>query len=212
MNSDNPATQQTGSFKIMKTFLLCFVPLFVAVDALGVLPIFIGLTDGLSEPQKRKILIQSLVTATAVALIFLAAGPAVLSALNITVSDFMVAGGILLLVISLSDLLTGEKRQRLVDPETLGAVPLGVPIITGPAVLTTSVLLANVHGLPITGFALLVNLGIAGAIFWFARPITRFLGNAGTMILSKIASLFLATIAVMLIRKGIVEIITAVVK
>lgn len=196
----------------MKTFLLCFVPLFVAVDALGVLPIFIGLTDGLSEPQKRKILIQSLVTATAVALIFLAAGPAVLSALNITVSDFMVAGGILLLVISLSDLLTGEKRQRLVDPETLGAVPLGVPIITGPAVLTTSVLLANVHGLPITGFALLVNLGIAGAIFWFARPITRFLGNAGTMILSKIASLFLATIAVMLIRKGIVEIITAVVK
>lgn len=212
MNSDNPATQQTGSFKIMKTFLLCFVPLFVAVDALGVLPIFIGLTDGLSEPQKRKILIQSLVTATAVALIFLAAGPAVLTALNITVSDFMVAGGILLLVISLSDLLTGEKRQRLVDPETLGAVPLGVPIITGPAVLTTSVLLANVHGLPITGFALLVNLGIAGAIFWFARPITRFLGNAGTMILSKIASLFLATIAVMLIRKGIVEIITAVVK
>ena len=196
----------------MKIFLLCFVPLFVAVDALGVLPIFIGLTDGLSQPQKRKILIQSLVTATAVALIFLAVGPAILSALNITVSDFMVAGGILLLVISLSDLLTGEKRQRLVDPETLGAVPLGVPIITGPAVLTTSVLLANVHGLPITGLALLVNLGIAGAIFWFAQPITRFLGNAGTMILSKIASLFLATIAVMLIRKGIVEIITAAVK
>jgi multiple antibiotic resistance protein len=192
---------------MIKIFILCFVPLFVAVDAPGVLPLFIGLTDGLSSPQQRRVIIQSLITASAVALLFLAVGPAVLAFLNITVSDFMVAGGILLLVISLSDLLTGEKRQRLVDPETLGAVPLGVPIITGPAVLTTSVLLANVHGMPVTALALLANLGIAGAIFWFAKPITRLLGNAGTMILSKIASLFLATIAVMLIRKGIIDII-----
>ncbi|KPK25176.1 MAG: hypothetical protein AMJ61_12740 [Desulfobacterales bacterium SG8_35_2] len=191
----------------MNIFLLCFVPLFVAVDALGVLPIFINLIDNLTHSQKRKVLIQSLITASAVALVFLAIGPTVLSALNITVSDFMVAGGILLLVISLSDLLTGEKKQRLVDPETLGAVPLGVPIITGPAVLTTSVLLANVHGMPITALALLANIAIAGIIFWFAKPITRVLGNAGTKILSKIASLFLATIAVMLIRRGIVEII-----
>jgi multiple antibiotic resistance protein len=196
----------------MKIFLLCFVPLFVAVDALGVLPIFISLTDGLSLSQKRKVLIQSIITASAVALVFLAVGPTILTALTISVSDFMVAGGILLLVISLSDLLTGEKRQRLVDPETLGAVPLGVPIITGPAVLTTSVLLSNAHGMSLTALALLVNLGIAGAIFWFAQPITNFLGNAGTMILSKIASLFLATIAVMLIRKGIIDIITAAVK
>jgi len=193
----------------MNIFLLCFVPLFVAVDALGVLPIFISLTDNLTASQKRKVLIQSLITASAVALIFLAIGPTILSALNITVSDFMVAGGILLLVISLSDLLTGEKRQRLVDTETLGAVPLGVPIITGPAVLTTSVLLANVHGMAITALALLTNIGIAGMVFWFAQPITRFLGNGGTMILSKIASLFLATIAVMLIRRGLVEIIQA---
>jgi multiple antibiotic resistance protein len=192
----------------MKIFLLCFVPLFVAVDAPGVLPIFISLTDSLTQSQQRKVLIHSLITASAVALVFLAVGPTVLAALNITVSDFMVAGGILLLVISLSDLLTGEKKQRLVDPETLGAVPLGVPIITGPAVLTTSVLLANVHGMPMTALALLFNIGIAGIIFWFANPITRFLGNAGTMILSKIASLFLATIAVMLIRRGVIEIIT----
>lgn len=191
----------------MAIFILCFVPLFVAVDALGVLPLFIALTGGLPPSQQRRVIIQSLVTASAVAFIFLAAGPAVLALLNITVPDFMVAGGILLLVISLSDLLTGEKRQRIVDPETLGAVPLGVPIITGPAVLTTSVLLANVHGMTLTALALLANLGIAGILFWFAQPITRLLGNAGTMILSKIASLFLATIAVMLIRKGVIDII-----
>jgi multiple antibiotic resistance protein len=196
----------------MRTFFLCFVPLFVAVDIPGVLPLFISLTNGLSAQQKRKVLIQSLITASAVALIFMVAGPSLLSALNITVSDFMVAGGILLLVISLSDLLTGEKRQRIVDPDTLGAVPLGVPIITGPAVLTTSVLLANVHGIQLTMLALLANIGIAGGIFWFAQPVTRFLGNAGTMILSKIASLLLATIAVMLIRKGVMEIIVSTLK
>lgn len=193
----------------MKIFLLCFVPLFVAVDAPGVLPIFINLTDSLTQSQQRKVLVHSLITASAVALVFLVVGPTILTALNITVSDFMVAGGLLLLVISLSDILTGEKRQRLVDPETLGAVPLGVPIVTGPAVLTTSVLLANVHGLTVTALALVTNIGIAGLVFWFAHPITRFLGNAGTMILSKIASLFLATIAVMLIRRGVIEIINA---
>jgi multiple antibiotic resistance protein len=191
----------------MRIFILCFVPLFVAVDALGVLPLFIGLTDGLPSAQQRRVIVQSLATASAVALLFLVAGPFILSTLTITVSDFMVAGGILLLVISLSDILTGEKRQRLVDPETVGAVPLGVPIITGPAVLTTSVLLASVHGMAVTAVALLINMGIAGAVFWFARPLRHFLGNAGTMILSKIASLFLASIAVMLIRKGLIDII-----
>ena len=195
----------------MQVFLLCFVPLFVAVDALGVLPIFISLTGGLTPSQQRRVLLQSLITASAVALVFLAVDPTILIALNITVPDFMVAGGILLLVISLNDLLTGEERQRQVAPETLGTVPLGVPIITGPAVLTTSVLLASVHGMPLTTLALLINIFIAGIIFWFARPVTRFLGNAGTMILSKMASLFLATIAVMLIRKGITEIIQSII-
>ena len=192
----------------MNDFWLCFVPLFVAVDALGVLPIFIGLTEDLPAAKLPGILLQSLLTASAVALLFLVVGPATLKALGITVSDFMVAGGILLLAISLGDLLTGEKRQRMVDVETLGAVPLGVPLITGPAVLTTSILLTNAHGLGPTAAAVLGNIGIAGIVFWFARPITAFLGNAGSKTLSKIASLFLAAIAVMLIRKGLLEIIS----
>lgn len=196
----------------MKDFWLCFVPLFVAVDALGILPVYAGLTEELSAQQRKGVLFQSLLTASAVALIFLLAGPGVLKAIGITVSDFMVAGGILLLVISLNDLLTGEKRQRLVDPETLGAVPIGVPLIAGPAVLTTSVVLANAHGIMPAAAAVLVNIGIAVLVFWFVQPITAFLGHAGAKTLSKIASLFLASIAVMLIRKGIVEIISGMAK
>lgn len=187
------------------------MPLFVAVDALGMLPIFIGLTSKLPASRKPAILIQSLITASIAAILFLFGGPAVLRLINITLFDFMVAGGILLLSISLTDILTGEKRRKIVNVDTIGAVPIGVPLITGPAVFTTSVLLANSYGIGITAIAVLINIFIAVVTFWFSDPIVAFLGNAGTRTFSKIASMFLAAIAVMLIRKGIEGIITEII-
>lgn len=191
----------------MDTFWLCFVPLFVAVDAIGVLPMFISLTEGVDRTKARNVVFQSVITASAVALAFLAFGPALLNFLGVTVPDFMIAGGLLLIVISLSDLLTGEKKQRQTEPDGLGAVPIGVPLITGPGVLTTCILLAGLYGRLITALAVVVNIGIAGIVFVLARPITQILGQTGTKIVSKIASLLLTAIAVMLIRRGIMEII-----
>ena len=187
----------------MHSFWLCFVPLFVAVDAVGILPLFLSLTEGMDRARLRIVIIQSVITAAFVALIFLAFGPVLLRFLGITVPDFMIAGGILLLAISLRDLLTDEKRRHGADEESLGAVPLGVPLITGPAVLTTCVLLAGLHGKLPTGAAALVNIALAGLIFEFSPAITRFLGRTGTRTLSKVASLLLAAIAVMLIRRGV---------
>jgi len=187
----------------MKSFWLCFVPLFVAVDAIGVLPMFMGFTQDIDSAKIRKILFQSVFTAAAVALAFIVMGPAILKLLGITVADFMVAGGVLLFIISMSDLLTTEKRQRRVDPEGLGAVPLGVPLITGPAVLTTSILLVNEYGFIMTSLAVLINIFLAGLVFSLAGPINRLLGKAGARIVSKIAGLLLAAIAVMIIRKGL---------
>jgi multiple antibiotic resistance protein len=142
-----------------------------------------------------------------VAVTFLLVGPLILRLVGVGVSDFMVAGGVLLLVLSLSDLLTGQKRQQAIDAETVGAVPIGVPLITGPAVLTTSILLANEYGIISTTLALLANFLIVGVIFFMASPIERILGQAGSRTVSKVASLFLASISVMLIRRGILEII-----
>jgi multiple antibiotic resistance protein len=187
----------------MKDFWLCFVPLFVAVDAVGVLPMYLGLTEGLELSRVRRVLYQSVVTATAVALVFLVGGKALLSLLGITVADFMVAGGILLFVISMTDIFTAEKTQRRVDVDSLGAVPLGVPLITGPAVLTTSILLLDQYGPVPTAAAVVLNIVIAGLLFRFAGPINHVLGKAGAKILSKIASLLLAAIAVMIVRKGV---------
>lgn len=191
----------------MDNFWLCFVPLLVAVDAIGVLPLFISLTEGVDQTKSRTVVYQSVITALAVALSFLAFGPMLLRFLGITVPDFMIAGGLLLIVISFGDLLTGEKTQRQTDPGSLGAVPIGVPLITGPAVLTTCILLAGLYGRLITSAALIANIVIAGLIFLLARPITEILGQTGTKIVSKIASLLLTAIAVMLIRRGVTEII-----
>ncbi len=193
----------------MNDFWLCFVPLFVAVDAVGVVPIFVSLTEGLEATRLHAVIFQSVATASVIAVAFLVFGPALLAFLGITVPDFMIAGGILLLVISLNDLLTGEKRQRQADIESLGAVPLGIPLITGPAVLTTCILLANTHGKLITALAVVVNIAIAGIVFWFADPITRRFGRTGAKSVSKVASLFLAAIAVMWMRRGILEAIAA---
>ncbi|MBF0226728.1 MAG: MarC family protein [Desulfobacterales bacterium] len=191
----------------MKEFWLCFVPLFVAVDAIGVLPMFISLIEGVEHKRLNLIILQSVITAIGVAVVFLLIGPALLNLLSITVADFMVAGGLLLFIIAISDLLSSEKKQRKVDPETLGAVPIGVPLITGPGVLTTSILLMNQHGITATAISIIVNVFIAGIIFYFADFLTKILGHAGTKIISKIASILLTAIAIMMIRKGIFLII-----
>lgn len=191
----------------MRDFLLSFIPLFVAVDAVGVLPMFLGLTEHIDAPRRKRVIVQSVITAATVAAVFILAGRPLLRLLGISPSDFMIAGGALLFVLSLSDLLSSGKPQRRVDPDTVGAVPIGVPLITGPAVLTTCLLLGEQYRMFPTLCAVVANVLIAGVMFWFALPISTLLGSAGTKTLSKIASLLLAAIAVMMVRKGVVEFI-----
>ncbi len=187
----------------MDGFWLCFVPLFVAVDAVGVLPMFLGLTEGIDRARLRLVIWQSLITGILVAVVFVVIGKGVFRLLGITPADFMIAGGILLFAISLRDLLVVEKHREPIDPESLGAVPVGVPLIVGPAVLTTILILVDQHGILTTMAAAVVNILLAGVVFAFARAIASRLGGAGTKAISKIASLFLAAIAVMMVRKGL---------
>ena len=187
----------------METFLLCFVPLFVAVDAIGMLPIYLHLTRDLKRAQLRRIIRQSLLTAAVVALGFLVLGQALFRFLNITSADFMVAGGTLLFIISLSDLFVGRKIQRQVEPDEIGPVPLWVPLIVGPAVLTTIILLADRYGRGLTAVSTVANILIAGLAFWSAQWMNRVLGKAGMRAVSKIASLILAAIGVRMVREGL---------
>lgn len=192
----------------MVQFWLAFVPLFVAVDAIGVLPLFLSLTAGLDRRKIRRIIWQSVFTATVVALCFLAVGKFIFALLHITVADFMIAGGALLFAISVNDLVSVETELRPVDLDSLGVVPLGVPLIVGPAVLTTLLLLIDERGWVPTVSAMIANILFAGLLFWLAEPIHRALGRTGAKAVSKIASLILAAIAVMMMRRGIMSVIT----
>lgn len=187
----------------MKEFWLCFVPLFVAVDPIGMLPIFLSLTNGIDKPVLGRIIRQSVITAAIVSLVFLAVGTGMLRLLGITMADFMVAGGVVLFIISVNDIVSSEQVRRQVDVDSLGAVPLGVPLIAGPAVLTMSLLLRDQYGMLLTGSCLVVNILLTGVSFTFADAIHRFLGKAGAKTISKLSSLLLAAIAVMIVRSGI---------
>lgn len=188
----------------MQGFLLSFIPIFVAMDAIGILPMFMGFTENLKKREKNKIITQSIITAFLIGIVFLFLGVWIFKLLGVLVSDFKIAGGLVLLVISLRDLLQYDKGPKL-SPDTMGAVPIGTPLITGPAVLTTIVILLDLHGMSLTVLSFLANLAIVWVTFLFADPISKFLGKAGSKAVSKIAHLLLAAIAVMMMRKGIID-------
>jgi multiple antibiotic resistance protein len=188
----------------MKEFLLTFIPIFVAMDAIGVMPMFMSFTEHLKRREKRRIITQSIITAFLIGVIFLFLGKWIFSVLGVMVADFKIAGGLVLLTIALRDLLRYEKITRL-PSDTMGAVPIGTPLITGPAVLTTIIILLDSYGMRLTILSFMVNLLITWVTFLFADSITKVLGKAGSRAVSKIAHLLLAAIAVMMMRKGIVD-------
>jgi len=188
----------------MRNFLLAFIPIFVAMDAIGVLPFFMSFTEHLKLKEKKKIVTQSMVTAFLIGIIFLFLGQWIFKILGVFVSDFKIAGGVVLLAISLRDLLQYEKGHKL-PAETMGAVPIGTPLVAGPAVLTTIIILLDSHGLFITVSSFIANLILTWVVFSYSSVISRFLGKAGSKATSKIANLLLAAIAVMMIRKGVID-------
>jgi len=189
--------------------LLVFMALFFTIDPIGILPIFVSLTHGLKPEEKKQIILQSLVTASLVAVGFIFLGKTIFHFLGITLGDFMVAGGVILFCLAMVD-LTSQSRTRRGPATEVGAVPIGTPLVVGPAVLTILLMLVGVHGLIVTLMGLFLNLAIVGVVFVYSEIIMRILGTAGSRALSKVMMLLLAAIGVMMIRRGIVEIIAGI--
>lgn len=186
---------------ILKELPLTFIPLFVAMDPVGILPIYMSVTKDMSDDEKRKVIKYSVAAAMAVCITFIAIGEFVFRTLGITVSDFKIAGGLLLLVLAIIELLKDSGRQKQADD--VGIVPLGVPLLVGPAVLTTLIVLVDHYGILSTIISLTINLIVAYATFTFATGIIKKIGKHGVIAVSKIVALLLAAIAVMMIRIGL---------
>lgn len=191
--------------KILEPYILTFIPIFVAVDAIGNIPLFISLVEGASKKQRQRTIVDSVTTATVVAIIFMFVGKWVFRLIGITIADFQVAGGVLLFAISMRLLLPGASKAFLSNghDKEAGVFPLGTPLITGPAVLTTTLMMLDSFGIIPTFVSLAINMVIVWVTLVKADFIMKLMGQGGTRAFSKIMYILLAAIGVMMIRRGL---------
>jgi len=188
--------------EMIEKFLLAFIPLFVAIDPIGLVAIFIGLgTKASSEHRKRQAFL-GLVTGLLVSIGFIFLGKIIFKALGITVADFQVAGGLILLALAVRELVGFGPHDSESIRSEFGVVPLGMPLIAGPALLTALLILVDSVGLVFTLASLLVNLAIVAIALCNAERFARWMGTQGLRGVSKIIALLLAAIAISLIRRG----------
>jgi len=195
--------------EIIRELALTFVPIFFAMDAVGNLPIFLALTQQVEPKHRKRAVHLATLTALGVGLAFVAVGQAIFSLLGIEVADFLMAGGIILLILSIRDLVTGKivETQDSSASDMIGVVPLGTPLVVGPAVLASLLLLMGKYRIPIVIASLILNLAIQWLLFRQADRIVNFLGRTGVNAISKVVMLLLAAIAVKMIREGVLAIV-----
>ena len=182
-------------------FFVALIPIFVAIDPIGLVAMFMGLAADTPREQRQREGFIAIFTALCISVGFIFLGKIIFSALGITVADFQVAGGLVLLGLAGRELLNVAPASREATHD-FGVVPLGMPLIAGPALLTALLILVDTVGLVFTIAALLVNLALVVIAFWNADFVARWMGRQGLRGVSKIVALLLAAIAVSLIRRG----------
>jgi len=185
----------------LQKFLQAFIPLFVAIDPVGLAAIFLGLAPTMEAKERERIARQAVWTGGAVALGFLFLGQSIFSALGISVGDFQIAGGLILFILAARDLIHSVAEPEKLPPD-FGVVPLGMPLIAGPASITTLLLLAQSLGVAVTLAALAANLLLVVLALHYSEWLGRRVGPTGMRAISKIISMLLAAIAVSMIRQG----------
>lgn len=186
---------------------MAFIPLFVAIDVPGLVPLFISLTTGMTLKAKRQLIVEATFTAGAVALTFLILGKVIFKFLGITENDFRIGGGIVLLVLAVTDLLFASDETKSAGNSSVGIVPIGIPLIMGPAALTSIIIVVDAYGYWISMLSLVLNLFIVWFTFRHSDWVIKIMGEGGSRAFAKVASLFMVAIAVMMIRVGVQNIL-----
>jgi len=186
---------------LAEKFFVAFIPVFVAIDPIGLVALFMGLGPSASPQQRKHQAFLGIFTGLGVAIGFIFLGKIIFSALGITVADFQIAGGLILLILATRELVTFGPPDRG-GADEFGIVPLGMPLIAGPALLTALLILIDTVGIVFTLVSLLVNLAIVAIALCNADRFSRWMGKQGLRGVSKIIALLLAAIAISLIRRG----------
>jgi multiple antibiotic resistance protein len=183
------------------------VPLFIVIDAIGNLPFVISASEGMTSRERFRMINIAILTAAIVGLAFLFLGQLILNAMGISFGSFAIAGGLILLALSIRYMITGRmvETAEKEKEELVGVVPIGTPLTVGPATITTLLLLVKQQEFPLymvlISFAL--NLFIAWLFCIAGNRIAGFLGQGGIKAVSRVFSLLLAAIAVSMVIKGL---------
>jgi multiple antibiotic resistance protein len=184
------------------SFALTFVPLFIVIDAIGNIPFVITLSEDMDRKERRKLINLATATAALVGMFFLFLGQLVLRLMGISVGAFAIAGGIILLLLSLQYMGSGRMLE-IIKEEMVAVVPIGTPLTVGPATITTLLLLVMQFPLYIVLISFLLNILIVWVSFILSTRIVRFMGKGGIKAFSRIAALLLAAIAVNMMLRGL---------
>jgi multiple antibiotic resistance protein len=183
-------------------FLDCFIPLFVTIDPVGLAAIFLALGRDVPAEKRRRIANQATWTGGIVALLFLVLGRSIFVAIGIGEGDFQIAGGLILFILASRELILTPSQEKRSLPDDFGVVPLGMPLIAGPATITTLLVISQSVGYAMTLVALAVNLALVALAFAQSQRLERLVGQTGLRAVSKIIALLLAAIAVHIVRRG----------
>ena len=187
------------------------IALFVVIDPIGTVPLFIALTEKMGRKERKAVSKTAIITSGVLLVVFAVAGTQILTFFGITIFSFMIAGGILLFIVSI-ELLThgiwrfGTSGGNLTSGES-GVVPLAFPLLAGPGLRLTedsSVIISfQTAGLIVTILSITIVIGITYVILQAINPIYRLLGRRGSIIITRVFAVFIAAIAVQYIIEGV---------
>jgi len=179
------------------------IALFIIVDPIGNIPIFIGLTENVPEVQRRKVYNTAILVGVVLLLVFAFTGQEILNIFGLSIYAFEVAGGILLLIISIRILISGTRESTESSPESIGAVPIAIPLLVGPGAITTTIFTLQVYGAAEAILAVLIVLSLTWVILRFIDRIYKVLGKIGSLVIARVMALLIAAIAVQYILIGV---------
>lgn len=200
---------RAGLLEFIILFIQAFVMLFAIFDPIATIPIFYALTPRLTHKRRRKIVKESLLVAFIILILFAYGGWIILQTLRITLNDFKIAGGILLLLLAVESLVAEPRRFRTAEPEEIAAVPLGTPLLAGPGSITAVMIMMTFpHGPVLTFLVIIVNILLAWLILANSEFLMHLLGKNGMRVITRILGLLIVAFAVMFIREGITGILS----
>ncbi|MEN3183441.1 MAG: MarC family protein [Atribacterota bacterium] len=196
---------------VLLAFFKSFVILIIILDPFLGMVTFLSLTRKMSDRERAEQAFLAVFVAFVLLVIFLFGGQALFSLLGVSFSSFMVAGGVILLLLGIEDILGLQFSKKEADTKVI-AVVIGTPLLCGPGAITSIIVLAQRYGYFIPLFALVSALVVTWILLLFAQKVAALLGERIVEVLSRVLGLLLSAIAVEFIKEGVLTMITEVVK